>query len=77
MAPLEYSEARGTLIHKNNLKLKISCQTPFNTRLQVWSQRTGSFFHKEGKAQRKFDIVIKHLNTDTFVTLRGNFKLTP
>ncbi len=52
MAPLEYSEARGTLIHKNNLKLKISCQTPFHTHLQVWSQRTCSFLHKEGKAQR-------------------------
>ncbi len=24
-----YSGARGTLIHENNLKLKISCQTPF------------------------------------------------
>jgi hypothetical protein len=25
-----YSGARGTLIHKTNLKLKMSCQTPFN-----------------------------------------------
>jgi hypothetical protein len=24
-----YSEARGTLIYKKNLKSKISCQTPF------------------------------------------------
>ena len=30
MAPMEYMEAWGTLIHEKNLKSKISCQTPFN-----------------------------------------------
>jgi hypothetical protein len=30
MAPMEYLEAWGTLIHEKNLKSKISCQTPFN-----------------------------------------------
>ncbi len=30
MAPTEYLEAWGTLIHEKNLKSKISCQTPFN-----------------------------------------------
>ena len=29
MAPTEYLEAWGTLIHEKNLKSKISCQTPF------------------------------------------------
>ncbi len=29
MAPMEYLEALGTLIHEKNLKSKISCQTPF------------------------------------------------
>jgi hypothetical protein len=29
MAPMEYLEAWGTLIHEKNLKSKISCQTPF------------------------------------------------
>jgi hypothetical protein len=29
MAPMEYSGAWGKLIHENNLKSKISCQTPF------------------------------------------------
>jgi len=27
---MNYSEARGTLIHEKNLKSKISCQTPFD-----------------------------------------------
>ncbi len=27
---MEYLGTWGTLIHENNLKLKISCQTPFN-----------------------------------------------
>jgi hypothetical protein len=29
MAPMVYSGVRGNLIHENNLKLKIWCQTPF------------------------------------------------
>ncbi len=28
---LEYLGARGTQIHEKNMKLKISCQTPFNS----------------------------------------------
>jgi hypothetical protein len=30
MILMEYSGAPGTLIHEKKLKLKISCQTPFN-----------------------------------------------
>jgi len=31
---MEYKGARGTLIHEKNLKLKISCQTPFKMHYQ-------------------------------------------
>jgi hypothetical protein len=31
IATMVYSGARGKLIHEQNLKYKISCQTPFNT----------------------------------------------
>jgi hypothetical protein len=31
MILMDYSGARGTLIHEKKLKSKISCQTPFNS----------------------------------------------
>jgi hypothetical protein len=35
MVLLRYSGAQGTLIYEKNLKLKISCQTPFNLKSVV------------------------------------------
>jgi hypothetical protein len=32
---MEYLGAWGTLIHEKNLKSKISCQTPFNMKMNV------------------------------------------
>jgi hypothetical protein len=40
MAPMEYLEAWGTLIHEKNLKSKISCQTPFKVSDKI--ARSGS-----------------------------------
>jgi hypothetical protein len=33
--PMTYSGARGTLIYEKNLRSKISCQTPFNSKKQI------------------------------------------
>jgi hypothetical protein len=46
MFPMVYSGARGKLIHEKNLKLKISCQTPFkkNSIIADLRTRTGVVF---------------------------------
>jgi hypothetical protein len=41
-----YSGAQGTLIHKINLKLKISCQTPFKDDVTIIVPLYVSFMSK-------------------------------